>query len=141
MSIIGKFDLRGKVELSNPTLPQPAAGDPTRFDFEAAERADTLIAWDAFLKQHPDGFYATIAKERRDKLAAIPAVADPPKVKDDVPVSPSPKAPSSKAKSTSVATRSSVYQTCLGKSRTVTDHPLTGATLTGFMRRCMELNQ
>jgi hypothetical protein len=76
LSLIGEFYLRGKVEigLKQDTTSVPA--DTTKEDFEAAERVDSAGGWDAFLAQHPTGFYAALAKERRNKsaerIAAIP---------------------------------------------------------------------
>jgi uncharacterized caspase-like protein len=61
LSLIGKFYLRGRRE----AVPI----DSTRPDFDAAERVDTITAWDAFLKQHPDGLYAALAQERRSQAA------------------------------------------------------------------------
>lgn len=40
----------------------------TRAAFEAAERADTVAAWDAFLAKHPAGYLATLATARRTAL-------------------------------------------------------------------------
>jgi WD40 repeat protein len=73
LSIIGQFYLRGRVEVTvQPAAPVPAAPvDTTRPDFEAAERVDTVTGWDAFLRVHPDGFYATLAQERRTKAAKL----------------------------------------------------------------------
>jgi hypothetical protein len=50
---------------------QPA--DPqaeTRRDYELALQVGNKAAWDAFLAQHPDGFYANLAKLQLDKLSA-----------------------------------------------------------------------
>jgi uncharacterized caspase-like protein len=69
LSLIGEFYLRGKAEASAAAAPATPQ-DPTRDDFQAAERVDTVGAWDAFLKQHPDGFYASLAQERRAKVQA-----------------------------------------------------------------------
>ena len=76
LSLIGEFYLNGKLEVSGkadaPTQPQ----DPAKSDFDAAERVDTVVGWDAFLKRHPDGFYSTLAQERRSaavkKMVAVP---------------------------------------------------------------------
>ena len=74
LSLIGEFYLRGKVDISVTADPVEA----TRQDFVATERVDTIPAWDAFLKQHPTGFYADLAKERREKvrLAKLPNADD-----------------------------------------------------------------
>jgi WD40 repeat protein len=76
LSIIGRFYLRGKFEVSikpdNSSIPSPPVStDTAHTDFEAAERVDTLVGWNAFLKQHPEGFYATLANERRSKLLSL----------------------------------------------------------------------
>jgi hypothetical protein len=77
--------------LPNPDAPQPPAAqqqfvaDPQR-DYEAAERIGTKEAWDAFLAVHPAGFYASLARAQRDKLAP-PADAQAP---SQVAVLPSP---------------------------------------------------
>jgi hypothetical protein len=64
LSLIGEFYLHGKVEVT--IKPE----DTTLRDFDAAAAVDTVTGWDAFLKQHPEGFYATLAQERRAKAAA-----------------------------------------------------------------------
>jgi len=70
LSLIGKFYLRGRVEIVSKPDNQATQPDIVRSDFSAAERVDTIGGWDAFLKQHPDGFYASLAQERRAKLTA-----------------------------------------------------------------------
>ena len=47
--------------------PQAAA----RIDFEFAQKIDTIDAYDSFLSRYPDGFYATLARAQKTKLAAI----------------------------------------------------------------------
>jgi hypothetical protein len=69
LSLIGEFYLRGKVDSVKPEA-SFAPADTTKDDFEAAERVDSVGGWDAFLAQHPTGFYATLAKERRAKAVA-----------------------------------------------------------------------
>jgi hypothetical protein len=54
--------------LPNPQAPAQFVADPQR-DYEAAERIGTKEAWDAFLSVHPAGFYASLARAQRDKLA------------------------------------------------------------------------
>jgi hypothetical protein len=64
--------------LPNPQDTGPVA-DPQR-DYELAERVGTKEAWDSFLAVHPSGFYASLARQQRDKLVprADPApVAQP----------------------------------------------------------------
>jgi uncharacterized caspase-like protein len=41
-----------------------------RHDYELALQVGNKPAWDAFLAQHPDGFYANLAKIQLDKIAA-----------------------------------------------------------------------
>jgi uncharacterized caspase-like protein len=64
LSLIGEFYLRGKIDLT--TKPEDTAAR----DFEAAERVNSSAGWDAFLRQHPDGFYATLAREKQAALAS-----------------------------------------------------------------------
>ncbi len=52
--------------LPNPQVAEPAA-DPQR-DYELAERVGTIDAWESFLAVHPSGFYASLARQQRDKL-------------------------------------------------------------------------
>jgi len=42
-----------------------------RRDFEIAQKVDTMEAYDAFLSRHSEGFYATLAKAQKTKLAMI----------------------------------------------------------------------
>ncbi len=55
--------------LPNPQAAEPVA-DPQR-DYELAERVGTKEAWDSFLALHPSGFYASLARQQRDKLAPV----------------------------------------------------------------------
>jgi caspase domain-containing protein/uncharacterized protein DUF4189 len=68
LSLIGEFYLRGRIEGSIEPEKPFNPPDETKDDFAAAERIDTPGAWAAFLARHPDGYYATLAKERRAKL-------------------------------------------------------------------------
>ena len=52
--------------LPNPQAAEPSA-DPQR-DYEFAERVGTRDAWESFLAVHPSGFYASLARQQRDKL-------------------------------------------------------------------------
>jgi hypothetical protein len=74
LSMIGRAYLRGMSTTVRPEPPapstSPAPADTTRSDFEAAERVDTVGGWDAFLRQHTEGFYADLARERRIKALA-----------------------------------------------------------------------
>jgi hypothetical protein len=75
----------------------PVPADTTKDDFEAAERVDSVGAWDVFLAQHPTGDYAASAKERRvkavAKAASLPGLASSP---SDSPNSSSNTAPAAK---------------------------------------------
>jgi uncharacterized caspase-like protein len=46
-----------------------------RRDYELALQVGNKAAWDAFLAQHPDGFYSSLAKIQLDKIAAEQAHA------------------------------------------------------------------
>jgi uncharacterized caspase-like protein len=46
-----------------------------RRDYELALQVGNKAAWDAFLAQHPDGFYSSLAKIQIDKIAAEQAHA------------------------------------------------------------------
>ena len=48
-----------------------------RRDYETAQRANTVAAWDAFLVRHPTGNYADLARVQRGKLASLPAQVPP----------------------------------------------------------------
>ena len=56
---------------------QPATNSPAemRRDYELALQVGNKSAWDAFLAQHPDGFYSNLAKIQLDKIAAEQAHA------------------------------------------------------------------
>jgi uncharacterized caspase-like protein len=74
LSIIGRFYLRGKVQApadtEGSTKPMfPGIVNTTSADFEAAAAVDTVAGWDAFLKQHPEGLYADLARERKTNIA------------------------------------------------------------------------
>lgn len=47
-----------------------AAGSPDKEDFESAKELGTAEAWQAFLANHPSGFYADLARAYLAKLAA-----------------------------------------------------------------------
>jgi TPR repeat protein len=64
LSMIGKFYLRGVPQL------EVKPPDTAAHDFDAAKSLDTVTGWDAFLKQHPEGFYTTLAREWRSRAAA-----------------------------------------------------------------------
>jgi hypothetical protein len=50
--------------------PAVSAQADTRRDYELALQLATKDGWNAFLTQHPDGFYASLAKSQLAKLAA-----------------------------------------------------------------------
>jgi hypothetical protein len=59
-------------------IPAPAQAtiatvDPQgeRADYELVEKIGTKRAWEVFLTQHPKGFYAELARQQIDKLAAL----------------------------------------------------------------------
>jgi hypothetical protein len=62
---------------SQPPVAQPKSEtkiDPqgaAQRDFQAAQRIDTREVYEQFLKQHPDGFYAQLARAQIQRLAAV----------------------------------------------------------------------
>jgi hypothetical protein len=70
LSIIGRFYLRGMSPAASvPANPTPSAPvKTTSADFDAAVGVDTTAGWDAFLREHPEGFYADLARERKAKI-------------------------------------------------------------------------
>lgn len=52
-------------------MPPPDPQAEARRDFELAQKVDTLEAYDLFLSRHPEGFYATLARAQKTKLAMI----------------------------------------------------------------------
>lgn len=70
-------------------LPNPqgadAVHDPQR-DYELAERVGTKEAWDSFLSIHPAGFYASLARQQRDRLVARSEPAAPVAAAPAIPV-------------------------------------------------------
>ncbi|WP_430648726.1 caspase family protein [Bradyrhizobium neotropicale] len=52
------------------TGPQANPQDATRRDYELALQLATRDAWEAFLAQYPEGFYANLAKGQLNKIAA-----------------------------------------------------------------------
>lgn len=52
-----------------PAAPVAAAAvQDVRGDYELADKVGTVEAWDSFIKTHPNGFYADLAKAQRNKL-------------------------------------------------------------------------
>ena len=83
LSIIGRYYLRGKGSedagpSTSPALPPVV--DRSKSDYEAAMAADTVAGWEAFLKQHAEGFYADLARDRKARIEkAQQAALVPPK--------------------------------------------------------------
>jgi TPR repeat protein len=75
--VLGKACLAG--ECRGGATPEAAASQPNEAAaaYQAALVANSIEAWDAFLRYHPEGFYADLARSARKKLepevAALPA--------------------------------------------------------------------
>jgi hypothetical protein len=68
-----RTDIRPETKIETPVVPVPPV-DPqaeARRDFEIAQKVDTMEAYDIFLSRHPEGFYATLARAQKTKLAAL----------------------------------------------------------------------
>ncbi len=68
-----KTDIRPEQKVETPAMQMPPV-DPqaeARRDFEIAQKVDTMVAFDIFLSRHPEGFYATLARAQKTKLAAL----------------------------------------------------------------------
>lgn len=60
-----------KPAVTAPAVAAPADQNSTmRRDYEFALQVGTKPAWDAFIEQYPTGFFTSLAKAQRDKLAA-----------------------------------------------------------------------
>src|SRR5207237_1579322 len=57
-----------KMTAAAASAPNPQAD--IRRDYELALQVGNRPAWDAFLTQHPDGFYASLAKLQLEKIGA-----------------------------------------------------------------------
>jgi uncharacterized caspase-like protein len=68
LSLIGEFYLRGKVDLTLQLRKPEEASNSTREEFTAAQSIDTIGSWEAFLQNHPDGYYALLARERENEI-------------------------------------------------------------------------
>ncbi|MBR0831073.1 caspase family protein [Bradyrhizobium manausense] len=64
-----------KVAAVAPTAPPANPQAEVRRDYELALQVGNKAAWDAFLAQHPDGFYSSLARLQVDKIAAEQAHA------------------------------------------------------------------
>src|SRR5690606_30023577 len=58
-----------------PETPQrkPEPQDAARRDYELAQKADAIEAYDQLLARYHDGYYATLARAQREKLVALAA--------------------------------------------------------------------
>ena len=66
--VLGKACLAGACTAPAVADKPATPADDTAADYQAALALNTLQAWDAFLKYHPDGFYADLAQAARKKL-------------------------------------------------------------------------
>ncbi|MCJ9730266.1 caspase family protein, partial [Bradyrhizobium sp. PRIMUS42] len=64
-----------KVAVAAPVAPVANPQADIRRDYELALQVGNKAAWDAFLAQHPDGFYASLAKLQVEKIGAEQAHA------------------------------------------------------------------
>jgi uncharacterized caspase-like protein len=64
-----------KVTAAAAAAPAPNPQADIRRDYELALQVGNRPAWDAFLAQHPDGFYASLAKLQVEKIGAEQAHA------------------------------------------------------------------
>ena len=64
-----------KVAAATPAAPVANPQVDIRRDYELALQLGNKAAWDAFLAQHPDGFYANLAKLQIEKIGAEQAHA------------------------------------------------------------------
>ncbi|UPK36104.1 caspase family protein [Bradyrhizobium sp. 186] len=64
-----------KVTAATAAAPAPNPQADMRRDYELALQVGNRPAWDAFLAQHPDGFYASLAKLQLEKIGAEQAHA------------------------------------------------------------------
>ncbi|MBR0925455.1 caspase family protein [Bradyrhizobium diazoefficiens] len=64
-----------KVAAAAPVAPVANPQADIRRDYELALQVGNKAAWDAFLAQHPDGFYANLAKLQVEKIGAEQAHA------------------------------------------------------------------
>ncbi len=60
-----------KTETPAVQAPPPDPQAEARRDFELAQKVDTMEAYDLFLARHPEGFYSTLARAQKTKLAMI----------------------------------------------------------------------
>jgi len=55
-----------------PSVPQEAAANDIKTDYELVEKVGTARAWQVFLGTHPTGFYADLARAQIERLGAQP---------------------------------------------------------------------
>nr|WP_276557146.1 caspase family protein [Prosthecomicrobium hirschii] len=70
-----------EIYLGRPMAGGGSASDPDatiRADYQMAQAAGTIEAWDAFLRRYPTGFYADLAEQSRRKLSRPIASLTPP---------------------------------------------------------------
>jgi len=66
-----KAKTQPKTETPVMQAPPPDPQAEARRDFELAQKVDTMEAYDLFLTRHSEGFYATLARAQKTKLAMI----------------------------------------------------------------------
>ena len=66
-----KAKVQPKTEVPAVQVPPPDPQAEARRDFELAQKVDTMEAYDLFLTRHPEGFYSTLARAQKTKLAMI----------------------------------------------------------------------
>jgi uncharacterized caspase-like protein len=120
LSLIGEFYLQGKAA--------PRQEDTAARDFEAARSIDSVFAWDAFLKQHPDGFYATLAQEQKSRAAAKSA-ALPVSTSTSPPPAAPPPAPKSEPGNAAPSAGSGFFSYFTGGAKTAALTPETSTAL------------
>ena len=59
-------------------VPQSDPNAIARGDYEFALQVGSLEAWDSFLKAHPTGFYADLARAQRERISSTRTAAMPP---------------------------------------------------------------
>ncbi len=74
-----RIQIEPKVQVEQPKVetppvmqaPPPDPQAEARRDFELAQKVDTMEAYELFLSRHPEGFYATLARAQKTKLAML----------------------------------------------------------------------
>lgn len=70
-ALAGDRDLSSS-EAQSIVVAQASSDDAQKYAFESAKELGTVEAWDAFLSNYPDGFYADLARAYVKKLAESP---------------------------------------------------------------------